>query len=176
MHFSNHSSSLFPLFLSLAPFEVENSRSQPTAGCMCAGSRFFPWGCRWKTRTLSAPARDTICPHSFLCRAHHPITPKPSPTILTLSLPLLMPAQQGTLPWNAVPLFTPLLIWFGFFFLTLIYHHHNVLHKVFATQSYSSEYHCQKVMLCLRQFLLSSSLVYSTIKHNLSPNVSKTSL
>lgn len=83
---------------------------------MCAGGR-FSHGVAGEKPGLSAPARDTICPHSFVCAAHHPIPPNPPPpahlsippSLPPLSLKQLMPAQQGILPWNAIPLFTPLL-------------------------------------------------------------------
>lgn len=58
---------------------------------------FFPWGCRWKTRALSAPARDTICPHSFVCGAHHPINARPpTPDLLHLSIPPSLPPLSLT--------------------------------------------------------------------------------
>lgn len=123
---------------------------------------------------LQVKNQDSLC----ACEGHHlspqlrlrgPSPPNlPPPSLHSLSLTSCQPSRAHY-PGMQFP---SLLLCSSdlFFFFSLIYHHRKVLHKVFATQSQNSEFQGQKVMLCLRQFLLSSS----TIKHNLSPNVSKT--
>lgn len=120
--FSIQSSSLMtPISLSLS-LSLHPSWSIPGASLQqaaCAQEAVFPMGLQVKNQdSLSACEGRHLSPQLRLWgpSPHHPPLPHPRPSpslhpsILTPSLPHLMPAQQGTLPWNAIPLFTPLLI------------------------------------------------------------------